>query len=143
MAVGDTLYSPYEQVDSNITRPGQSTGGSQMPNQLGTYINYRPNQHFETITGSGPQYTHPYARDFDHYDSPANISRDYEIPLPLTVFTESLHQRTDEGRQRPIQQSTANISRDYEIPLPLTVFTESSNKGTDEAEQAPDGTSKK
>ena len=72
-----------------------------MPNQLGTYVNCRPNQHYETITGSDSQYTHPYATDFDHYDNPADISRDYEIPLPLTVFTESSNQRTDEAEQAP------------------------------------------
>ena len=101
MAVGDTPYSPYEQVDDNITRPGQSTGESQMPNQQGTYINVRPNHYYETITGSDSQYTHPYATDFDHYDSPANSCRDYEIPLPLTVLTKSSNQAASEAEQAP------------------------------------------
>ena len=95
-AVSET---PYEQVDVNIMRPGDSIEARQMPNQQGTYIGVRPNQHYETITESDPQYTRAYNTGFDHYDSPANIARDYEIPLPLTVETESSSQEMDETEQ--------------------------------------------
>ena len=43
----------------------------------------------------------PLIQDFDHYDSPANIVRDYEIPLPLTVWSESSSQEMDETEQAP------------------------------------------
>ena len=96
MAVSETPYNHYEQVDVNIIRPGDSTVARQVPNQQGTYISERPNQHYETITESDPQYTHALDTGFDHNDSPANIARDYENPLPLTVGTESSSQKMDE-----------------------------------------------
>ena len=97
--VSETPYNPYEQVDANIIRRGDSTVARQMTNQQGTYISERPNQHYETITESDPQYTHAYDTGFDHYDSPANIVRDYEIPRPLTVGTESSSEEMDETEQ--------------------------------------------
>ena len=97
-AVSET---PYEQVDVNIIRPGDSTVTRQMPNHQGTYISGRPNQHYETIIESDPQYTHAFDTGFDHYDTPANIARDYEIPRPLTVGTESSSQEMDETEQAP------------------------------------------
>ena len=100
-AVSETPYNLYEQVDVNIIRPGDPTVTRQMPNQQGTYISGRPNQHYETITESDPQYTNAFDTGFDHYDSPANIVRDYEIPLPLTVGTESSSQEMDETDKAP------------------------------------------
>ena len=101
MDMSEIPYNSYEQVDANIIRPGDSTEARQMPNQQGTYISGRPNQHYETITESDPQYTHAYDTGFDHYVSPANIVRDYENPLPLTVGTESSSQEMDETEQTP------------------------------------------
>ena len=100
MAVSETPYNPYEQVDANIIRPGDSAITRQMPNQQGTYIS-RPNQHYETIIERDPQYTQAFDTGFDHYDTPANIARDYEIPLPLIVGTESSSQEMDEIEQAP------------------------------------------
>ena len=100
-AVSEAPYNHYEQVDANIIRPGDSTVTRQMPNQQGTYISGRPNQHYETIIGRDPQYTRAYDTGFDHYDTPANIARDYEIPRPLTVGTESSSQEMDETEQAP------------------------------------------
>ena len=98
MAVSETPYNPYEEVDANTIRPGDSTEAL-MSNQQGTYISGRPNQHYETITESDPQYTHAFDTCSDHYDSPANIARDYEIPRPLIVGTESSSQEMDETEQ--------------------------------------------
>ena len=95
-AVSET---PYEQVDANIIRPGDSAEARPVANHQGTYISGRPNQHYETITESDPQYTHAFDTGFDHNDSPANIARDYENPLPLTVGTESSSQEMDETEQ--------------------------------------------
>ena len=97
----ETPNNTYEQMGANIIPPDESTEPRQMPNQQGIYISGRPNQDYETTGESDPQYTHFYDTGFDHYDSPADMVRDYEIPLPLTVGTKSSSQEMDETKQAP------------------------------------------
>ena len=93
--------TPMNRWALTSSRPDESTEPRQMPNQQGTYISNRPNQDYETTGESDPQYTHFYDTGFDHYDSPADMVRDYEIPLPLTVGTKSSSQEMDETEQAP------------------------------------------